>query len=266
VTGPTPPERAQPAQPPWEPSLVESSLVERALVERALVERALVEPSPVERALVEPSPVERALVERALRLCAGRPRTLLGIAGAPGAGKSTLAEALTREATAAGVPAALVGMDGFHLAHRELERRGLVEVKGAPETFDAAGYVALLRRLRSPGEGEHIVWAPEFRREIEDAVAGAVPVGQGIALVVTEGNYLLLDGPWRPVRDLLDEVWFLDVPDEVRRERLAARHRRYGRSEANAWGRSLGSDERNAGLVLATRDRAQLVVHPDPLG
>ncbi len=228
MSGPTPPERAQPR------------------------------PSPVVGARPAPSPVEPSLVERALRLCAGRPRTLLGIAGAPGAGKSTVAEALTREVAAAGVPTALVGMDGFHLAHSELERRGMVEVKGAPETFDAAGYVALLRRLRSPGG--HTVWAPEFRREIEDAVAGAVPVGPDTALVVTEGNYLLLDGPWRPVRDLLDEVWFVDVPDSVRRERLAARHRRHGRTDAQAWERTLGSDEANTRTVLATRYRTDLVV------
>ncbi len=184
-------------------------------------------------------------------------RALLGIAGAPGSGKSTLASALVEVLTERGVPVALVGMDGFHLAHSVLFARGLAEVKGAPETFDAAGYVALLRRLRSAGE---TVWAPEFRREIEDAVAGAVPVDPSVRLVITEGNYLLLDGPWAPVRGLLDEVWFVDEPDQVRRERLAARHRRYGRSEAEAWARTLGSDERNAELVTATRDRAQLLV------
>lgn len=151
-----------------------------------------------------------------------------------------------------------VGMDGFHLAHRALATLGLIEVKGAPETFDAEGYVALLRRLRSPAAGT--VWAPEFRREIEDAVAGAIPVHPDTALVVTEGNYLLLDGPWRPVRGLLDETWFVEVPDLVRRQRLAARHRRYGRNEAQAWERTLGSDEANARTVLATRDRADLVV------
>jgi pantothenate kinase len=154
---------------------------------------------------------------------------------------------------------ALVGMDGFHLAHRALIELGLVELKGAPETFDADGYVALLRRLRDPG-GAETVWAPEFRRDIEDAVAGAVPVHPDTRLVVTEGNYLLLDGPWRPVRDLLDEVWFVEVPDAVRRERLAARHRRYGRTEEEAWARTLGSDERNAQLVAASRGLADLVV------
>lgn len=157
---------------------------------------------------------------------------------------------------------ASVGMDGFHLAHRALAGLGLVKVKGAPETFDAEGYIALLRRLRSPAGAT--VWAPEFRREIEDAVAGAIPVRPETTLVVTEGNYLLLDGPWRPVRELLDEVWFVDVPDPVRQERLAARHRRYGRTDAQARERTFGSDEVNARTVLATRGRADLVVSLDP--
>ncbi|HTK65757.1 MAG TPA: nucleoside/nucleotide kinase family protein [Pseudonocardia sp.] len=200
------------------------------------------------------------LLDRALRL-ARRPRALLGIVGAPGAGKSTLTGALCQELEARGLRVVAVGMDGFHLAHRALASLGLVEVKGAPETFDVDGYVALLRRLRSPGPGT--VWAPEFRREIEDAVAGAVPVHPDTALVVTEGNYLLLDGPWRPVRELLDETWFVDVPDAVRRERLAARHRRYGRTDEQARERTLGSDEANARTVLATRHRADLVVSPD---
>jgi pantothenate kinase len=199
-------------------------------------------------------------VERAVRL-ARRGRALLGVTGQPGAGKSTLARALLAGVRERGVRAALVGMDGFHIAHRALTELGLVEVKGAPETFDVAGYVALLRRLRDPAE--ELVWAPEFRREIEDAIQSAVPVRADVQLVITEGNYLLLDGPWRPVRDLLDEVWYVDVPEEVRRERLAARHERYGRTREQAWRRTLGSDERNARTVAATKGLADVVVTLD---
>lgn len=197
------------------------------------------------------------LVDRAARL-AERPRALLGIVGAPGAGKSTLAEALCGALGERGIRVALVGMDGFHLAHHALDQLGLTEVKGASATFDVSGYVSLLRRLRGPDEDT--VWAPEFRREIEDAVAGAVPVDPDVRLVVTEGNYLLLDGPWRAVRGLLDETWYVDVHDALRQERLAARHVRFGRTEQQAWERTLGSDEGNARLVAATRDRAGLVV------
>lgn len=196
-------------------------------------------------------------LERACRL-AERGRALLGIVGQPGAGKSTLAGALHEALTAHGVPTALVGMDGFHIANRALRELGLEQVKGAPETFDAAGYVALLRRLREPSD--EVVWAPEFRREIEDAIQSAVPVGPDVRLVITEGNYLLLDGPWQPVRTLLDEVWYLDLAEDVRRRRLATRHEFYGRSPEEAWQRTLGSDERNARTVAATRELADLVV------
>jgi pantothenate kinase len=197
------------------------------------------------------------LLDRADRLAA-HGRALLGITGQPGAGKSTLAEALRAGMTARGTRTALVGMDGFHIAHRALRELGLAEVKGAPETFDAAGYLTLLQRLRRPSD--QVVWAPEFRREIEDAIQSAIPIEPEVRLVITEGNYLLLDGPWRPVRALLDEVWYIDIPEDVRRRRLAARHEFYGRSPEQAWRRTLGSDERNARAVATTRPRANLVV------
>ncbi len=205
---------------------------------------------------------DRALARA--RALADRPGpALLGIAGAPGAGKSTLADRVV-----AAVPGAvLVGMDGFHLAHATLEALGRVERKGAPDTFDAAGYVALLRRIRGLGPGADVVWAPRFHREIEDAVAGAVAVTTEATLVVTEGNYLLLaDPPWDQVAGLLDECWYLDVDDDVRRTRLQARHERFGRTPAQARERTWGSDERNASVVAASRDRASAVVVGDRPG
>lgn len=197
----------------------------------------------------------RALVD--LARSDGR-RRVLGIAGPPGSGKSTLA---AQVADALGDAAVVVGQDGYHLAQRELERLGRAERKGAPDTFDATGFVALLERLVAQGPDDPVVVAPEFRREIEEPVAGAVPVDAAAALVITEGNYLLLDdGPWARVRALLDEAWFLAPDDPARVEGLVARHVRHGRSEAEARAWVERSDEANARLVRPGAERADVVV------
>lgn len=194
-------------------------------------------------------------VARAAALAASGGRRLLGIGGPPGAGKSTLAAALV---TALGARAVLVPMDGFHLAQAELERLGRAVRKGAPDTFDALGYVALLRRLRT---GLEDAYAPEFRRDIEEPIAGAIAVPRTVPLVVTEGNYLLCDGDWGEVRSLLTETWYLDVDDEQRLARLVTRHAAYGKSPEQAWQWAHGSDQRNAAVVAATRSRADVFVH-----
>ena len=201
------------------------------------------------------------LVARAERLAATGRRSLLGICGAPGAGKSTLA---ARIVEALGDRAVLVGMDGFHFAQREVNRLGRAERKGAPDTFDAAGYVDLLDRLRR--HSPDTVYAPEFRREIEEPIACAVPVPATTPLVVTEGNYLLLtDSPWDRVRPLLDEAWFLAPAEPTRIARLVARHEAFGRSVEQARGRALGSDQANAVRVNATSGRADLVIAEEEL-
>ncbi|MFD4032561.1 nucleoside/nucleotide kinase family protein [Streptomyces sp. NPDC058637] len=197
------------------------------------------------------------LTARARRLAVPGTRRVLGIAGAPGAGKSTLAARLVDSLEGR---AALVPMDGFHLAGAELDRLGRSGRKGAPDTFDAAGYVALLRRLRNP-EGPGPVYAPAFDRSLEEPIAGAVPVPGDIPLVVTEGNYLLLDeDPWTAVRGLLDEVWFLDPDPGLRVRRLVERHVRFGKPRPQAEDWVAVSDEPNARLVERGRDRADLVV------
>lgn len=195
-----------------------------------------------------------ALVARAQTLGPGR--VLLGICGPPGAGKSTLAEKLVKTL---GKEAVYVGMDGFHLAQAELERLGRADRKGAPDTFDAAGYVNLLTRLKiKPTE---TIYAPEFRREIEEPIAGAVPVSPDHRIVVTEGNYLLLpNDPWRKLRPLLTETWFLSPEESLRHNRLIARHEAFGRTKAEARARTLGSDERNAVLINATLPAADLIL------
>ncbi len=196
-----------------------------------------------------------AAIDRALAL-ADRGRTILGIAGCPGAGKSTVSAAITGQ-----VPSSVVvPMDGFHLLNDELVRLGRRDRKGAPDTFDVGGYVELLDRIRRQGPGE-IVTAPRYDRAASAPVADAIAVDSDVRLVVTEGNYLLLDElPWFHVRQLLDEVWFVDIGDAVRVPRLIRRHIEFGKSadEAREW--VMRSDEANAALVAASRSRADVVV------
>jgi pantothenate kinase len=197
----------------------------------------------------------RTLLDEALR---SGSRRMLGIAGAPGAGKSTLAARLARQL---GAQAVLVPMDGFHLADVALERLGRLARKGAPDTFDAGGYVALLQRLRTARPQDAPVWAPMFERDLEQPLAGAIEVGAEVPLVITEGNYLLLeDGPFAQVRAMLDACWFVEAPEGLRLERLVARHERFGKSPQAAREWALGPDEHNARLVAGTRDRADVVV------
>ena len=194
-----------------------------------------------------------AALARARELARAGGRRVLGIAGAPGSGKSTLAALVAAEL---GDAAVVVPMDGFHLAQAELARLGRADRKGAADTFDAAGFVALLRRLRDPAEA--LVYAPEFRREIEEPIACAIPVPAEVPLVVTEGNYLLL---WTEVRPLLHEAWYVEAGDEeVRVERLIRRHVEFGKPPDFAREWVLRSDERNAALVASTRARADLEV------
>ena len=203
----------------------------------------------------------------ARRLLAGpvhghpRPRHLVGICGAPGAGKSTLAALLVDELNRR-LPgsAAVVPMDGFHLAASVIAGDARGTRRGAPDTFDPDGYAALLHRLRE--NRDDVVFAPEYRRELEDPVAGALPVPRSCRIVVTEGNYLLHPDPaWRRVRARLDEVWFLEAPDEqLRVARLIERHERFGKSAEHARSHVLGSDERNAALIAAHRNGADLVL------
>jgi len=182
---------------------------------------------------------------------------MLGIAGAPGAGKTTVAQAIVDA-----VPGAvLVGMDGFHLADALVVQRGIRDRKGAPHTFDVHGFTALLERIKAQRADSPSVYAPLFDRALDDPIGSAVEVAGNAPLVVVEGNYLLHDeGGWERVRAVLDAVWFLDPPERVRHQRLIARHERFGLTpdQARAW--ALGTDERNATLVRAGRVRADRIV------
>lgn len=212
------------------------------------------------------TPTLQALADRARALTPNRGRAILGITGEPGAGKTTLVEALleqlrpdpplgsTTEQWVTHVP-----MDGFHLADVQLDRLRLRDRKGAPETFDPAGYRAMLDRILH--DTDDTIYAPGFERDLEQPIAAAIPVPPEARLVITEGNYLLLDDhPWSRIRQILAEVWYVDLPDELRRERLIRRHVQFGKTPAAAAAWVDRSDEANAALVRGTRHNADLTV------
>jgi pantothenate kinase len=199
------------------------------------------------------------LVDAATVLAVRDHRQILGITGPPGAGKSVLAQRLADLLVMRGHRVAVAAMDGFHLAGAELARLGRTDRKGAPDTFDAPGYLALLRRLRDPADD--IVYAPLFDRTLEEPIGSAVPIASDVALVITEGNYLLYeDGPWSAVREQLDECWYVELNERVRTDRLIARHIQFGRDRADAVERAQGSDQHNARLVIRTKVKATRVV------
>ncbi len=175
----------------------------------------------------------RARLERESRL-------LVGISGAPGAGKSTLAARLADAFPGSPV----VPMDGFHLANAELRRLGYADRKGAPFTFDHAGYAALLRRILA--RDDEVVYAPSFDHVQNEPIAGSIPVPAGAGLVITEGNYLLY---WAPVRSLLHIKVHVSADPAVRIAGLIERQLAKGLSPHDARDWVMRSDEANARLV-----------------
>jgi len=198
---------------------------------------------------LDPAEVAHWIREQA----AGRGRYVFGIAGPPGCGKSTLAERVGAE-----LDAPVLAMDGFHLPNRVLLARGLLQVKGAPETFDAAAFVGTVGEIRNATD---VVSCPGFDRTIDAPVADCVRIVPDDTVVVVEGNYLLLEGdPWVSLSGLFDAIAYLDVPGDIRRERLIARHVEFGRDRVDAVEFVSRSDEANAALVEASRTRADLIV------
>ena len=208
----------------------------------------------------QPPPIPAKYLTRLLTLIYSGQRTILGLVGSPGSGKSTLASALQQQ-----LPdiAQIVPMDGFHLSNSELRRQGLAHKKGAQDTFDSGGYVALLERLRNSYE-KQIVYAPEFMREIEEPIANSIAILPTTRLVITEGNYLLLsEGSWADVPRYLDESWYVDVDAALRTDRLVERHQFFGRSHQNALDWVAHTDEPNARLIEATKGKANLIFNWD---
>ncbi|WP_423822257.1 nucleoside/nucleotide kinase family protein [Salinisphaera sp. SPP-AMP-43] len=199
-----------------------------------------------------------AVLEALRALAAGPQRRILGLAGAPAAGKSTLAAALVE---ALEDRAVVVPMDGFHLSQQQLERLGRAERKGAPDTFDAGGYRALLARLHEARYNAETVYAPGFYREIEEPIAASLAVAPSTPLVITEGNYLLLEeAPWPGVAEQLDTIWYLDVDTTQREQWLVARHERFGRHPADARAWVAATDRPNAERIRPTAARADRIL------
>lgn len=203
------------------------------------------------------TPAEFATLLRE-RATTGQARLLVGIAGEPGSGKSTLAAHL---AAALAPDAVVLPMDGFHLPQSRLVELGRRERMGAPDTFDVAGFRAVLAAVRRDA-GE--VAAPGFDREVEEAVPGAVGIRPEHRIVLVEGNYLLHDADgWEGVAALLDVRAYLAIDPRIRLDRLVARHVAHGKTPdaARAW--ATGPDEANAALIRRGADRAEVLLAVD---
>jgi pantothenate kinase len=202
------------------------------------------------------------LARRVIELLPEHGRILVGIAGSPGAGKTTLAvrvAATVNDLLGSAEVAVHLPMDGFHLANTTLDRLDRHDRKGAIDTFDGWGFVALLRRLLV--EYDHTVYAPSFNRNVDEGIAAEIAVLPSARVVVVEGNYLLADTePWVQIDSLLAESWFCETSEQERLRRLVDRHERHGRSPeaALAWAESV--DSTNAELIEATRPRAALTI------
>ena len=188
-------------------------------------------------------------------------RFILGITGPPAAGKSTLAGRLVNaiNSAAGSTVAAAVPMDGFHLDNVTLQRLGLTHKKGAPETFNSVAFLQLLRHIREvPRRG---LSAPAYDRSLHDPQPDAIGISKDVKIIVTEGNYLLLNaGQWSLIRGQLDEVWYVNASLGIIRRRLLERHLMNGLSMEEARNKNEGSDVPNAILVQQTVDSADLLI------
>ena len=197
------------------------------------------------------------LAARILTLLHGDDRFILGLTGPPGTGKSTVVMAIAEALQPHRV--AVVPMDGFHLANTVIRGTPLQHRKGAIDTFDAAGYAQLIRRLHQ--RDESVVYAPSYVRAMEEPIAASIAVPRDVQIVITEGNYLLSTEPeWAAARAAMDQVWYLDTPADLRLQRLTNRHIDSGKTAEHAAAWASGTDENNARAIAQTRDRADLIL------
>lgn len=203
--------------------------------------------------IAEKTSTERLVQDIETRALA-RTRTLIAVAGAPGSGKSTLAEYL---AGRLGSSAQVLPMDGFHLENEELEQKGLLHRKGAPETFDAVGFLDLVRSLHRDAEVSY----PTFDRTADRTVPNGGAISKDTKIVLIEGNYLLLEAsPWSELGALFDMTIQLSVDRDVLEKRLVKRWLDQGMPLAAARKRAAENDMRNVDLVLKNSVDAEFVL------
>jgi len=180
-------------------------------------------------------------------------RSIIGIVGKPGAGKSTVVSEIENRFDSRQV--SVIPMDGYHLSNEELISLNRRDRKGAPDTFDTNAFTSLITKVKNNPDSEHRF--PIFHREIEASKPDEGVVQSNSKVIVIEGNYLFSEEHnWQGVFPLLDHTWFIEIDDEVRIERLIARHIRFGKTPEEAENWSKGSDEANARFIELTAHRA----------
>ena len=203
------------------------------------------------------SSLEELLIEVKNLLTRSERRIIVGIVGEPGAGKSTVTDFIFQNLE--NESAALLPMDGFHYSNQVLKRLGRTDRKGAPDTFDASGFTALLSRIKS--EPHVDIYFPIFHRDIEESIAAEGVIPAGTKLIITEGNYLLLQSNgFAGIKPLLDESWYLQIDSQLRQSRLIERHQRFGKDPAAAKAWALGSDEQNGVIIRESAPEASRII------
>ena len=199
-----------------------------------------------------------AIADSIIEKADGSKRFIVAIAGPPGAGKSTLADALHAELLRRGETSAVLPMDGFHMDNGILEDRGLLKRKGAPETFDVRGFLDIVAAIR---EADEEVLVPVFDRSREIAIASARPVSAETRIILAEGNYLLLDeAPWTRLAPLFDLTIFVGPAYEVLEQRLRQRWVHYGLDEDGIQWKLYGNDLPNGKRIIDHSRPADIAV------
>ena len=190
----------------------------------------------------------KALSDYIIKSSEGRNRYIVAIAGPPGAGKSTIAQALLLLLTEKFIQAKIISMDGFHLDNSILAERNLLDRKGAPATFDTAGFTHLMNRLTN---FENEVVIPEFDRNKDLSIAGSSIISTKDKVLIVEGNYLLIEEePWTKLKNTWDQTIFINPGIDTLEQRLLNRWLRYGLDTQDAKKRTLSNDLPNARYVL----------------